>query len=403
MKPELLAPGGNLEKSKIALLYGADAVYLSGQKFGLRVASGNLSSSELIDILAFAHALKKKVYLTLNGFLHQHDLEELPDFLAFLQDHHTDAVIVSDLGVVETVRHYSTLPIHLSTQASVVNTFAARFWKSLGVQRIIVGRELSIEEAGEIAQNAQIEIEMFVHGALCMSYSGHCVISNYTAGRDSNRGGCKQSCRFTYRLSPVSPTSEKALETSFMSSKDLNGISLLPQFIQHQIQSLKIEGRMKSNLYVASLVKTYRQALDWLEHGGSWDFENRQAFYQKTQEVSHREYTEASLLQKAGADSVLACSEESSRYVMLGTVIDIQGSWGFAFLRHAIDLENTLEILPFVGSALAFPAKLLTTLQNRSLRRFQPNTLVRFPAFPGVEVFNLLRLASPLSLQVSIS
>ena len=185
---ELLAPAGNLNKLKIAVLYGADAVYLAGPKYGLRGASDNFSDTELCEGIQFAHQNNCKTYVTLNAFLHDKELEELPDYVSFLEQSKVDAVIVSDLGVMTVVQQHSKLSIHLSTQASCLNLHAAKAWKRLGAKRLVLGREVSLEEAGKIRKASGIEVELFVHGAMCTAYSGNCTISNYSSGRDSNRG-----------------------------------------------------------------------------------------------------------------------------------------------------------------------------------------------------------------------
>lgn len=391
--PELLAPAGNLEKCKIALLYGADAVYLSGQKFGLRAASANLCESELIDAVTFAHHLQKKVYVTLNGFLHQQDLEELPEFVRFLEQIQVDAVIISDLGVFHVVHTHSQIPIHISTQASVVNQYSAKLWKQLGAKRIIVGRELTLQEGYTIHQEADVEVEMFIHGAMCMSYSGHCTISNYTAGRDSNRGGCKQSCRFEYQFQTEEPH-----QAYFMSSKDLNGIRLLPEFSRYRIASLKIEGRMKSNLYVATLTRAYRMALDRLQDKGTLTEEELDCFSEMTEDTSHREYTEASLEEKAGVDSILNINEERSRYLMVGTLLEVNDSFALASVKNAVDLSQfkeigALEVLPFHGDPISIPFETLSDITNYSLQKLHPSMVIRFPASPQMKPLNVIRVA----------
>jgi putative protease len=241
--PEILAPAGSLDKLKVAVLYGANAVYVGGQKFGLRTAAENFTPDELREGISFAHERGAKVYVVLNSFLHDKDLQELPDFVNFLGEVGADAVIVSDLGVVRTVRSLSNIPVHISTQASTLNVEAAKLWKKAGASRIVLGREVSVKEAGKIKREAGIEIEMFIHGSMCMAYSGNCVISNFTQGRDSNRGGCAHSCRFEYSLEGLDTLEKK--KAYFMSSKDLEGLRVLPQFIEEGIDSLKIEGRMK--------------------------------------------------------------------------------------------------------------------------------------------------------------
>ena len=200
MLPELLSPAGNLEKLKIAINYGADAVYLGLQKFGLRSAAENFNLSELNEGVQYAHQRNAKVFVVLNAYLHDKELEELPAYLKEMEAAGVDAVIVSDLGVVKCVLNHSSIPVHLSTQASCLNYRSAKLWKDMGAERIVLGREISLEQAAKIKEKVDIELEMFIHGSMCMAYSGNCVISNYTQGRDSNRGGCAHSCRFEYSL-----------------------------------------------------------------------------------------------------------------------------------------------------------------------------------------------------------
>ena len=198
--PELLAPAGSLEKLKVAVSYGANAVYLGGQKFGLRSAAENFTIEELEEGVAFAHERNAQVYVVLNSFFHDKDFDTLDEFIKELERLKVDALIVSDPGVISHISKNSNLEIHLSTQASCLNVESAKMWKRLGVTRVVLGREVTVAEAGKIKRESGLEVEMFVHGSMCMAYSGNCVISNYTQGRDSNRGGCAHSCRFDYKL-----------------------------------------------------------------------------------------------------------------------------------------------------------------------------------------------------------
>ncbi|MDX2470549.1 MAG: peptidase U32 family protein, partial [SAR324 cluster bacterium] len=197
-KPELLAPAGNLEKLKIAFSYGADAVYLGFQRFGLRSGADNFTLSDLAEARKIADQLGKRIYLTINSYLHEFELADLPEFLELIKGFAPDAIIVGDIGVATVIRRHCSIPFHISTQASVINVAHAKAYKSLGVKRIVVGRELSLAEAAYLQKEAGVEVEMFLHGALCMSYSGQCTISNYQSARDANRGGCVQSCRHHY-------------------------------------------------------------------------------------------------------------------------------------------------------------------------------------------------------------
>lgn len=262
---ELLAPAGNLEKLKVTVSYGCDAVYLGGEKFGLRSAADNFTNSELEEGVKFAHERSVKVYVVLNSFLYDRDLEELPEFLIFLEKVGVDAVIISDLGVLKTVKELTNIPIHLSTQASCLNIEAGKLWKKMGAKRLILGREVSIAEASQIKKATGLEVELFIHGSLCMAYSGNCVISNYTMGRDSNRGGCAHNCRFEYSMD----FGDKKENSFFMSSKDLMGISQIPEFFASEIDSVKVEGRMKTHLYVRTITKAYKRAISYFEKNSS--------------------------------------------------------------------------------------------------------------------------------------
>ncbi|MCP4295453.1 MAG: U32 family peptidase [Proteobacteria bacterium] len=387
--PELLAPAGNLEKLKIAIQYGADAVYIAGQQFGLRSAADNFSLSDLQEGIGFAHEHGRKVYLALNAFLHDHELEALPEFLDVLVDYQPDALICSDLGVIKTVKDNSEIPIHLSTQASVINTSNAKIWKSFGIQRIVVGRELSIKEASTIARNAGIEVEMFVHGAMCVSYSGHCTISNYTAGRDANRGGCIQNCRFKYQLIPED---SEPVESYFMSSKDLSGMEQLGKFTQSGIDSLKIEGRMKSNLYIASTVRAYSQALKELVIEGNPDLEY---WSRELQKIPHRDYTTGSLLNDAGVDSIYdKQDEELCDYEMSGTILFVDKSKKrFAYqIKNKLKKGNKIEVLPFKGSTIEVEILELINISDLSLDVGQPNCVIWLPWVEGIEVHNVARI-----------
>ena len=392
--PEVLAPAGSLDKLKVAVLYGANAVYVGGQKFGLRTAADNFTQDELREGMNFAHERGAKVYVVLNSFLHDKDLIELPDFIKFLEEIKTDAVIVSDLGVVKTVREHTNLHIHISTQASTLNVESAKLWKKMGATRIVLGREVSIQEAGKIKREAGIEIEMFIHGSMCMAYSGHCVISNFTQGRDSNRGGCAHSCRFEYSLDMGLDTQEKK-KAFFMSSKDLEGLRLLPEFIKEEIDSLKIEGRMKSHLYAGTMSKVYSEALNYYRVHGDFLSEDLIHWEAELSKVSHRAYTEASLVEKAGADSIFNERENHSEneWVMVGSVIEASPETGIVMeVRNAFNQGDELEIIPFKGPAIKIAAHEIMDLLMTPVLRTRPTTLIRLPYTEGIEALFLVRM-----------
>jgi putative protease len=393
--PEILAPAGSLEKLKVAVLYGANAVYAGGQKFGLRTAADNFTLDELREGVAFAHERGAKVYVVLNSFLHDKDLSELPEFVKFLEEIASDAVIVSDLGVVRTVRALSKIPIHVSTQASTLNTEAARFWKSVGATRIVLGREVSIADAGKIKREAGIEIEMFIHGSMCMAYSGNCVISNFTQGRDSNRGGCAHSCRFEYSLEDLNTKEKKS--AFFMSSKDLQGLRVLKDFIEAGIDSLKIEGRMKSHLYAGTMSKVYSEALRYYEKHGDFLSDDLIRWEKELSKVSHRAYTEASLIEPAGVDSIFNEREDHNKneWKMVGTVIKATPEAGTVIeVRNAFNQGDELEVLPFQGEPIILAATEIMDLIRRPVPRTKPTTIVRLPFIPGIGASQLVRQKS---------
>jgi len=390
--PEILAPAGSLEKLKVAILYGANAVYLGGQKFGLRTAAENFTQDELREGVEFAHERNSQVYVVLNSFLHDKDLTELPEFIKFLEEIKIDAVIVSDLGVVRTVREHSNIPVHVSTQASTLNAESAKLWKKAGATRIVLGREVSVKEAGKIKREADIEIEMFIHGSMCMAYSGHCVISNFTQGRDSNRGGCAHSCRFEYSIEGLD--TEEKRKAYFMSSKDLEGLRVLPAFIDEEIDSLKIEGRMKSHLYAATMSKVYSEALEYYAEHGNFLSENMLEWEKELSKVSHRAYTEASLVEKAGSESIFNERENLSEdeWNMVGPVIEASPKAGIVIeVRNAFNQGDELEIIPFKGECIKVTASEIMDLGMRPVTRTKPSTLVRLPYVEGVEGKFLIR------------
>ncbi len=261
MKPELLAPAGDLERLKIACLYGADAVYLGGSLFGLRANAVNFTIEEIKEGVEFAHKLNKKVYVTVNIVLHNKEVKFLIDYLKQLDKIKVDAIIISDLTVLELAKKHTNLEVHISTQQSTLNYEAVEHFKDLGVTRIVLGREVSKEEI-ETIQKVGLEIEIFIHGAMCASYSGRCVLSNYLTNRDANRGGCSQICRWDFDLLDENKNIIKGSKNFTFCSKDLSLLKYIKEICKMQITSLKIEGRMRSIYYIATVVSIYRKAID---------------------------------------------------------------------------------------------------------------------------------------------
>jgi putative protease len=390
--PELLSPAGSLEKLKVSVLYGANAVYLGGQKFGLRQASDNFTYEELAEGAEFAHSRNCKVYVVLNSFLHDKDLDELPEFLAVLEDLKVDAVIVSDLGVICTIKKHSNLVVHLSTQASCLNIESAKLWKKMGVHRIVLGREVTIKEASLIKKATGLEIEMFVHGSMCMSFSGNCVISNYTQGRDSNRGGCAHSCRFEYSIDFKDQSIENK-KAYFMSSKDLEGIRLLPEFIEAGIDSLKVEGRNKSHHYAGTISKVYSEALRYYQMNGHFLSDDLITWEEELRKVSHRDYTTGSLVEYADDSSIYNSREhDSNEYVVSGIILEaVAGNHILIDVKSAFCPGDVLEVMPFTGKIGQLPLDFIKTLSDIKIEKSKPGSIVKIPYFEGAEKFNLVR------------
>jgi putative protease len=303
-KPEILAPAGNLEKLKTAVDFGADAVYLGGNKLNLRAFADNFSSDELKEGIEYAHSRGKKVHVTLNVFPHNEDLAGLEEYLIELKELNVDAIIVSDPGIIMTAREViPEMELHLSTQANNTNYKSALFWHAQGVKRVILARELSLKEIKEIRSMSPdtLELEAFIHGAMCISYSGRCLLSNYMTHRDANRGQCAHPCRWKYYLveekrpGEYMPVIENERGTFIYNSKDLCMLQHIPELIDSGLASLKIEGRIKSSYYVATVVKSYRQAIDkYFENPEKYEFNPE--WMDELQKASHREFTQHLIL-----------------------------------------------------------------------------------------------------------
>ncbi|WP_434511775.1 peptidase U32 family protein [Desulfitobacterium sp. AusDCA] len=319
-KPELLAPAGDFEKLKYALAYGADAVYVGGSAYGLRAYAGNFGPEELKNAIEYTHQAGKKIYIAVNIFAHEEDFEGMAEYLQQLESWGADAAIVSDPGIVALAQEVAPkLPLHLSTQANNTNSLSMRFWMKQGIERIVLARELTASEIEKVRRNVPGELEMFVHGAMCMSYSGRCLLSNYLTGRDANHGECTQPCRWSYGLveekrpDEVFPIEEDERGTYVFNSHDLCLLSHLPLLKSLEIDSYKIEGRMKSVHYVACNVKAYRAGIDALWEQGEDAFQaNLPNWLVEMDKVSHRDYSTGFLFGKPGAD---AHNLETSHYI----------------------------------------------------------------------------------------
>ncbi|MBQ1876509.1 MAG: U32 family peptidase [Selenomonas sp.] len=342
----------------MALAFGADAVYLGGKAYGLRALGGNFTQDELREAVAYAHARAAKVYVTVNIFPHNADLNGLPDYLRFLQEIQVDGLLVADLGVFMMAKEVAPqLPLHISTQANNTNWRTVCEWQKLGAQRVVLARELSLQEIREIRQHTDVELEMFVHGAMCISYSGRCLLSSYFTGRDANRGSCAQCCRWKYALVEETrpgqyfPIAEDERGTYIMNSKDLCLLPYLPEVMACGVDSLKIEGRMKSVHYAASVTKAYRAAIDSYVKDPQ-NFAVRQEWREELAKVSHRPYTTGFAFGRPTAeDQVYGTSSYEQNSDFVGLVRDYDAATGYALVeqRNNMKCGQELEIFPPQG------------------------------------------------------
>ena len=355
MKFELLAPAGDKEKLETAFYYGADACYFAGKRWGLRAFSDNFQNDELEKYIQYAHKLAKKAYITVNIQAHNDDFVGLSDYLQFLEKAGADAIIVSDAGILSLAKQVvPNLPIHLSTQACASNKYSAKFWADAGATRIILARELSLNEIAEIRDYIpkEVELEAFVHGAMCISYSGRCLLSNYLANRDSNRGQCVQACRWQYKIREVSRSEDNELEiqednngTYILNSKDLCMVNHIDDMVKAGVTSFKIEGRMKSNYYVATVVNTYRRVLDLFEKDPK-NFKPNSQWVEELEKSSHRKFTTGFYLNE-GNTEFLESSLPVSTAEFMAVVVEDSDKSGFATVeqRNRFKVGDTLEIL----------------------------------------------------------
>ena len=365
-KPELLAPAGDLEKLKIALLYGADAVYVGGTSFGLRANATNFTLQDLQEGVKYAHSLEKKVYVTVNIVLHNKEVETLVDYLKDLDKIGVDAIIVSDPSIIDLAKEHTNLTIHLSTQQSTLNREAVAFWKKMGVERIVLARETSKEDIQDIRNNVDIELECFIHGAMCASYSGRCVLSNFLTARDSNRGGCAQICRWDFDLLDGNNNILRGDKPFTFCTKDLSMAKYIPDMIELGISSFKIEGRMRSVYYIATIVDIYRRIIDeycnnkeTYEYNKDYErilrncanrdsitqfFDNRNdetcQYYNGREEVSNQDFLGVVL--EYDVDTNMATIEQRN-YFKVGDQVEFFGpniSWVPFTIEEIIDINN---------------------------------------------------------------
>lgn len=411
-KAELLSPAGNYEKMKAAVNYGADAVYLSGKNFGMRAASTNFGKEELIAAVYYCHKHGVKLYVTVNVMPHTHEYEELRDYIRFLDAIRVDAVIVSDIGVVMTVREVAPkMEIHISTQASAVSAQACIAWHRLGASRIVLARELTLADIREIRANIPdtLELEAFVHGAMCIAYSGRCLLSNYFTGRDANHGACAQSCRWKYSPTamdlaeanrPDVPSvavaeQEENGETFFMSSRDMCMLEHIPELEDAGISSYKIEGRVKSAYYTAVVTNTYRLAIDSYRRD-PLNYKLDPAWVSELEGVSHREYGTGFFFTPPheNANTVTNLGYIREKAYLATCVVDSakpgsDGLYDTLFIqRNKLKNTDRVEIISPGKTGQGFTADSLTNLRGEPIESApHPNMYFRlkvpFPVYAG--------------------
>jgi len=351
---ELLAPAGNMEKLKTAFHFGADAVYLAGKRYGLRAFADNFTDEQIAEAVDYAHSLGKKVYVTLNIFAHNPDFDDLTDYLKVLENAKVDAVLVSDVGMFSFVKQNCNVPIHISTQANTTNKHAVKFWTEQGAERVVLAREVNLKEVANIHDFCpQTELEIFVHGAMCISYSGRCLMSNYLTNRDSNGGACVQACRWAWEVREVGrddymPVMEDERGTYIFNSKDMNMLAHLPQIINAGVVSLKIEGRMKSPFYVATVVNAYRRALDAIAK----DEFTEELICQLNLELdkaSHRAYTTGFYFDEQETRQYYPSSRAVEEYKFIAVVKEVGDGYVVVEQRNKFVVGETLETLSVTG------------------------------------------------------
>lgn len=350
-KIELLAPAGDFERLVTAIHFGANAVYFAGKKFGLRAFASNFDEEEIIKAIEYAHSKNVKVYITVNILAHNEDFNGLVDYLKFLEKAGADGVIVSDIGIASLVKKHTNLELHVSTNANITNVYSAKMWVELGAKRLVLARELSLKEIREIkdAVGEDIDLECFGHGAMCISYSGRCLLSNYLTGRDSNKGECAQPCRWNYALgikndineTTYFPILEDNKGTYILNSKDLCMIEHIKELVLAGVTSLKVEGRMKTNYYVATVINAYRRAIDdyYNNHTPSFNY------LEEVKKTSNRDFTTGFYFENDSKEN-LTTSKQSETHKYMAVVLESLND-GYILVEHRnkFALGDELEIL----------------------------------------------------------
>jgi putative protease len=397
---ELLAPAGNFEKLKYAVYYGADAVYASGKDFGLRAQSSNFSDDELKKATQFCHQLKKKIYLTVNIFAHNQSVDAIIEHLCFLESLQVDAIIISDPGIFRLAQKFApSIPIHISTQANVTSWSSVKFWEELGARRIILARELSLTEMLEMKEKAhETELEIFVHGAMCMAYSGRCLLSAFLNARDANQGDCSQPCRWDYALiertrpDQIFPVHEDKYGSYILNSKDLCLAKQMKKIINAQIDSVKIEGRMKSIYYVANVTRVYRAIIDNIQKKKVIP----EIWLAELNKISHRYYTEG-FFHGFSQDSLQTYDSSAylREYQYLGNVVQAENGLAKIEIKGKFSLGDEVEfIFPNFEDDFSLKISAIWDEEKQSIPFSKPNTNIYLPIPHAIPEWGLIRKRS---------
>ena len=351
-KIELLSPAGDMNKLKTAFYFGADAVYIGGKNFSLRALAGNFSNDEILDAVEFAHSIGKKVYVTVNIFGRNDDIEQAEKYFKFLENAKVDGAIVSDTGLIYLARTVApNFPINLSTQANTLNYKTVEFWKKQGLSRVILARELSLEEIKGISEKVpDMEIETFIHGAMCIAYSGRCLLSDYTTGRSSNKGACVQACRWNYQLREKNSDGEffdieeDDKGTYILNSKDLNLMDYIAELDDAGVCSFKIEGRMKSEYYLATVINAYRRAIDSYYKDGK-AYKDNPLFQNELLKTAHRDFTTAYFLGENKRTVNYQDSQSKGSHKFIAVVVGTGDGFVEVEMRNRFMCGDKLEVL----------------------------------------------------------
>jgi len=389
--PELLAPAGSIEKLKTAILYGADAVYLGGKAFGLRAKAVNFDHDELAQAVAFAHQRGVRLFVTVNIMAHNRDLDALPAYLRELADLGVDALIIGDAGIFRLARRIvPEMKIHISTQANITNSQSALFWQDQGASRVNLARELSLAEIRQVKEALSAKVEVFVHGALCISYSGRCMLSHYLTGRDANQGACAHPCRYSYRLEEEKrpgeyfPVMDDERGVYIFNSKDLCLLNRLPELLAAGVDSVKLEGRMKGIYYAGGIVRIYRAALDYIEQQRHNDptakIEMPPDFMAEILKLGSRGYSENFFDGSVDAENMLYSGPKVTQDYVPAAIIAKQGEPVQMEIRHVIRPGDALEYMGPGLENIPFTIKELRTLDDSLLDQANPGLTVKVVA-----------------------